>query len=147
MANYRGGGLVSRPMDGGDPRTPIAWQHRDIALEQQQANGSTPGMKRVARNGGYPSSVKMSDNNRGTPGSRRARGQSSERVSSERGLSGERERRYSRSQSRDRGGQNGRGYHRSQPSPSTTEGTTEDTTETDSHTIERDGSEFQHGQM
>jgi hypothetical protein len=26
------GGGVARPMDGGDPRTPMAWQHRDMTF-------------------------------------------------------------------------------------------------------------------
>lgn len=148
---YRNGGVVSRPMDGGDPRTPMAWQHRDLNMsqhDQRYASEVQRGQRdhtSPTRNGGYPSPSRHSDRypemGRGTPGSRRARGQSSDR--SERGNRSSRERGergYSRSQSRERVP---RGYSRSQPSPSTTDGTTEDTTETDSHTVEREGSEYQ----
>ena len=42
-------GVVSRPMDGGDPRTPMAWQHRDnLAPGTARSHRSSPG-----RNGGY----------------------------------------------------------------------------------------------
>ena len=119
---YRGQGQVAgRPMDGGDPRTPMAWQHRD----QVQAGraGRPEARASPGRNGGY--SYREGGH---TPASRRAKSQE----------------RYSRSQSREREGGRGRAF-RSQPSPSTTEGTAEDTTETD--TVEREGSEYQHGQQ
>merc|ERR1719458_1534563 len=74
------------------------------------------------RNGGY--TYREQGGGGHTPASRRAKSQE----------------RYSRSQSRERGGR-----FRSQPSPSTTEGTAEDTTETD--TVEREGSEYQQQMM
>jgi len=152
---YRNSGGVARPMDGGDPRTPIAWQHRDMNTSQHDQRYTTESHRdrqrepnSPSRNGGYPSPPRQSDRypdmGRSTPGSRRGRAQSSDR--SERGNKSSRERGdrgHSRSQSRERVP---KGYSRSQPSPSTTEGTTEDTTETDSQTAEREGSEFQ-GQM
>jgi len=149
------GGAVARPMDGGDPRTPMAWQHRDMNTSQHDQRYTTESHRdrqreptSPSRNGGYPSPSRHSDRHpdmgRSTPGSKRGRGQSSDR--SEKGNRSSRERDdrgYSRSQSRERVP---KGYSRSQPSPSTTDGTTEDTTETDSQTVEREGSEYQ-GQM
>jgi len=118
----QGAGVVGRPMDGGDPRTPMAWQHRD----QHMAGGNRGRAETRAspgRNGGYTYREQGAGGHH-TPASRRAKSQE----------------RYSRSQSRERGGR-----FRSQPSPSTTEGTAEDTTETD--TVEREGSEYQQQMM
>jgi hypothetical protein len=119
-------------MDGGDPRTPMAWQHRDHHMPGPGARGpareARADRQSPSRNGGY-SYREGPAGHGGTPGSRRAKSQ-------ERGGA------YSRSQSREREAGPGRGRHyRSQPSPSTTEGTAEDTTETD--TVEREGSEYQ----
>jgi len=128
---YRGsgsqGGVVSRPLDGDrDPRTPMAWQHRDQTLQPGASSSSVRGGARSSRqspsrNGGYQYREGGGSH---TPSSRRAKSQ---------------DRGYSRSQSRDRS--QDRRQYRSQPSPSTTEGTADDTTETD--TVDREGSEYQ----
>lgn len=115
-------------MDGGDPRTPMAWQHRDQHLQpggSSSVRGARSTRQSPGRNGGY----QYREGGSHTPSSRRAKSQ--DRAGA-----------YSRSQSRDRS-QEGRGgrQYRSQPSPSTTEGTADDTTETD--TVEREGSEYQ----
>jgi len=102
----------------------MAWQHRDQHMQGggSSSRGRAEARASPGRNGGYTYREQGAGGH--TPASRRAKSQE----------------RYSRSQSRERGGR-----FRSQPSPSTTEGTAEDTTETD--TVEREGSEYQQQMM
>ena len=73
---YRGqggqGNVLSRPMDGGDPRTPMAWQHRDQNTVGGQVRGGREGSRQSpGRNGGYT----YREGGSHTPGSRRAKSQ------------------------------------------------------------------------
>ena len=82
----QGAGVVGRPMDGGDPRTPMAWQHRDQHMQGGSSRGRAEARTSPGRNGGY--TYREQGGGGHTPASRRAKSQE----------------RYSRSQSRERGG-------------------------------------------
>ena len=84
----QGAGVVGRPMDGGDPRTPMAWQHRDQHMQGggSSSRGRAETRASPGRNGGYTYREQGAGGH--TPASRRAKSQE----------------RYSRSQSRERGG-------------------------------------------
>ena len=43
---------VGRPMDGGDPRTPMAWQHRDMNFAYGDTRETRYSSERETRGGG-----------------------------------------------------------------------------------------------
>jgi len=130
------GGHVGRPMDGGDPRTPMAWQHRDINFAYNDNRYSSE--RETRQNGRHTGPNTPSTSSRMGKSAERRRDHSEHRGSSSERYSGR-----GRGTSRDREHSSGRrgthrSYNRSQPSPSSTDGTTEETTETDSQPPERE---------